>query len=298
MTEARPIPHEREANQKPEFIRMLENRWSQGLFVCVGLDPNLGQIPESVRRDLQHRPDEIIFRFNKALIDATSDLVSAYKPNSAFYEQYGRDGYLALDRTMRYLKVRHPEIPIILDAKRGDIGSTNDGYARAAFDELKADAITVHPYLGKNAMKPFLDRKDKGVIVLAKTSNQGAEEFQDLFVDPGRKPQYLQVAFNVSHDWNYNGNCGLVIGATYPEDLKSVRLVAPTLPILIPGVGAQGGDLEKSVKNGVDEKNQGIIINASRSIIYASSTEDFDQRAREETQRLTEEINRVRLANE
>jgi orotidine-5'-phosphate decarboxylase len=256
-------------------------------LVCVGLDSQIDKIPEHLKKVSNPQ-----FEFNKLLIEATHDLVCTYKPNTAFYEANGTSGIEQLKLTIHYIKENYPEIPVILDAKRADIGNTNEGYAKFAFDYLRADAITVHPYLGKEALKPFLDRKDKGIIVLCRTSNPGAGEFQDL--ENNGKHLYQTVAENVTNQWNYNGNCALVVGATYPEELKNVREMAKNIPILIPGVGAQGGDVEKTVKAGVDENGLNAIINSSRGIIFASKDNDFAEKAREETVKLKDLINSFR----
>lgn len=261
---------------KRDFRELTKRQWDRGAFLCVGLDPVLEQIPDSVKKST---PSETILAFNTALIDATKDTAGFYKPNSAFYEAYGEEGMRALKETISYIHRVAPGAVVILDAKRADIGNTNNGYVRAAFEDMDADAITVHPYLGSEALEPFLAREDKGIIVLARTSNKGAGEFQDL--DVGGDPLYIRVARTVSEVWNTKKNCGLVVGATYPEQLKSARAVAPDVPILIPGVGAQGGDLEASVKNGKDANGQGIILAISRGIIFASSGPDFAAVARE-----------------
>lgn len=267
------------------FITKLKSKWNDGKFVCVGLDSDYSKIPQSVKNNYIV---DSIYNFNKAIVNKTADLVCAYKLNTAFYEAYGTDGWNALLETIHHIKDNFPEIAVILDAKRADIGNTNSGYAKMAFDYSRADAITVHPYLGKEALEPFLKLKDKGIIVLVKTSNPGAGEFQDLKVE-GR-PLYEVVAEHVAKDWNENGNCVVVVGATYPEELKRVRGIVGEMPILIPGIGAQGGDLEETVKAGKDSKNQGMIISASRSIIFASSGEDFAEAARRETEKLHNEI--------
>lgn len=255
-------------------------------LVCVGLDSDVSKIPQH----LSAKGGRFQLEFNKQIIDATHDLVCAYKPNSAFYERHGVEGIQNLQATVQYILTCYPETPIVLDAKRGDIGNTNIGYVGFAFDWLGADAITLHPYLGKEALKPFLDRKEKAVFILCRTSNPGAGEFQDLVVD-GR-PLYQVVAKKIAKDWNHNNNCGLVIGATYPSELDVVRhIVGDGVPILIPGVGAQGGDVEKTVKAGVDSNGVNAIINSSRGIIFASSGEDFAQKARDETKKLQDEIN-------
>jgi len=219
-------------------------------LVCVGLDQNL-------------------FSFNKSIIEATADLVCSYKLNTAFYEAIGHEGINALKDTCDYLVEKYPEIPIIIDAKRADIGNTNKGYVQFVFTYLGADAITVHPYLGEEAIRPFLDCKDKGVIVLCRTSNSGAGEFQDLKVSG--KSLYKIVAENVSNKWNINKNCILVVGATYPAELKEVRKIVGDMTLLVPGIGAQGGDLEATLKAGLNSKKQGLIINSSRGIIFAEN---------------------------
>jgi len=256
-------------------------------LVCVGLDSDLGKLPSHLKdfKDQQ-------YKFNQAIIDATADLVCAYKPNCAFYEAGGVEGISQLKLTMDYLKEKYPDVPVILDAKRADIGNTNEGYAKFVYDYLGADAITVHPYLGKEALKPFFDRVDKGIIVLCRTSNPGAGELQDLKIDG--KPLYQIIAQNIADAWNYNGNCGLVVGATYPIELEIVRRIVGDMPILIPGVGAQGGDVEKTVKAGVDKDGMNAIINSSRGIIFASSGPDFTEKAKEETIKLRDEINKFR----
>lgn len=271
------------------FKQLLEAQWAQNKFVCVGLDPEVSKIPESVKGKTDA---ERIIAFNKAIINVTHDIALAYKPNSAFYEALGGEGLGALRETVAYINTTAPQIPVILDAKRGDIGNTNNGYVVMAFDYIGVDAITVSPYLGKEALKPFLDRKEKGIIVLAKTSNPGAGEFQDLKLEGG--PLYEHVALKVVKDWNTNGNCCIVLGATYPEELKRAREIVGDMPILIPGIGAQGGDVEKTVKSGIDSRGWGMIINSARGIIYASNGPDFAEAARKETQRLSDLINQYR----
>jgi orotidine-5'-phosphate decarboxylase len=256
-------------------------------LVCVGLDSDLGKLPESVKQ--KEHPQ---FEFNKAIIDATHDLVCGYKPNTAFYEALGEKGIGELKMTCDYITHNYPEIPIILDAKRADIGNTNQGYVTFAYDYLNVDAITLHPYLGSEALKPFLDQKDKGVIILCRTSNQGAKEFQDLQI--GEDKLYQRVAKTVVETWNTNGNCLMVIGATYPEELAEVRKIAGDMTFLVPGVGAQGGDVEKTLKAGLNSQKKGLIINSSRGIIFASSGDDFAEKAKEETIKLKDEINKYR----
>lgn len=223
--------------------------------------------------------------FHKVLVDATHDIVCAYKPNSAFYEAQGAGGIEQLKKTCAYIQKTYPEIPIILDAKRGDIGSTNEGYVSYTFDYLGVDAITLHPYLGREALGPFLDRKDKGCIILCKTSNPGAGELQDL--KTSGKPLYQVIAEKVANEWNINGNCMLVVGAPYPEELSIVRRVTGDMTFLVPGIGTQGGDIEKTVKAGINAKGAGMIVNASRLIASAKNP-------REQAQMLRDQINTYR----
>ena len=274
------------------FISLLTERWQKNTSVCIGLDSDYRQLPETVKQG--RSVEEAMFAFNRAIIDATHDLVCAYKPNAAFYEAQGDAGLRALTRTIQYIKEAYPSIPVILDAKRADIGSTNLGYVQAAFDIIGVDAITVHPYLGKEALAPFLARAEKGIIVLAKTSNPGAGEFQDLPVGPAQEPLYQVIARHVAEQWNTNGNCGIVIGATYPEDLQQARAIVGDMPILIPGIGTQGGAIAATVTAGRDSRGQGMIINASRGIIFASRGGDFALAARAAGERLRDEINSYR----
>lgn len=283
---------------KRNFRELLEAQWSRGNFVCVGLDSEVNKIPEH-----QHYTDygvnnrdikvaETIVAFNRRIVEATKDIVCAYKPNAAFYEAHGDEGIAALRRTIETIHAIAPDVPVILDAKRADIGNTNAGYVDAAFGFLQADAITVHPYLGAEALQPFLARANKGVIVLCRTSNPGAGEFQDLSVNG--EPLYRFVARRVSSEWNKNGNCALVVGATCPDELREVRTLVSDMPILIPGIGAQGGDIAKTVAAGADSRGKGMIINSSRGIIFASKEKDFAEAARRETIKLRDAINSFR----
>ena len=219
------------------------------------------------------------FSFNKKIIDSTHDLVCAYKPNSAFYEANGSDGIEELKKTCDYIRKNYPDIVLVLDAKRADIGNTNNGYVAFAYDYLNVDAMTLHPYLGREALQPFLARKEKGSIILCRTSNPGAGEFQDNL--------YKKIAEHVAKSWNNNHNCALVVGATYPSELKIVRRIVNDMPLLIPGIGAQGADIEKTVQAGVDSHGSGAIINASRSVIFAKDP-------REEALKLKNKINKFR----
>ncbi|MBI4114387.1 MAG: orotidine-5'-phosphate decarboxylase [Candidatus Niyogibacteria bacterium] len=275
------------------FRKMLEAQWSRGNFVCVGLDSDVWKIPtKHIQHSKYMNAGGVQVVFNRAIVEATRDLVCAYKPNIAFYEAYGCDGIEALHRTIADIHAIAPDVPVILDAKRADIGSTNAGYVDAAFGYLHADAITVHPYLGAEALQPFLARTEKGIIVLCRTSNPGAGEFQDLSVNG--EPLYRFVARRVASEWNKNKNCALVVGATYPDELREVRGLVGDIPILIPGVGAQGGDVEKTVSAGKDSCGQGMIINSSRGIIFASKGADFAEAARHETEKLRDLINQYR----
>jgi len=259
-----------------DFKKLVSAKWDEGKFLCIGLDSDFRKIPEHLKK---LGPREGITAFNVALVEATKDIAAAYKPNSAFYEAHGEDGWAALSATCEEIRALAPDIPIILDAKRGDIGNTNDGYVTAIFDLLGADAVTVHPYMGKVSLSPFLERKEKGVIVLCRTSNGGSGEFQNLIAKD--EPLYKTIARNISEKWNDNGNCGLVVGATYPKEIAEVRAVAKKLPILVPGIGMQGGDIEKSVQAAVDAEGRGMWLSASRSVIFAASGENFAERARE-----------------
>lgn len=256
-------------------------------LLCVGLDCDWEKLPESVKNEEYPQ-----FAFNKAIIDATYDQVCAFKPNSAFYEYLGSEGVRQLKLTCDYIRKTYPEIPIILDAKRADIESTNKGYVSYAFDYLQVDAITLHPYLGKQALQPFLDHKDKGCIILCRTSNPGGGEFQDQLIDG--KQLYKVVAEKVVTDWNTNNNCLLVVGATYTEELGELRKIVGDMTLLIPGIGAQGGDVEKTVRAGLNSKKAGMIINSSRGIIFASKGLDFAEAARKEAQKLKDQINKYR----
>ena len=263
--------------------------------VCVGLDSNFERIPQFIKKGRSKA--EAIFEFNKKIVDATSDLVCTYKPNIAFYEAEGVDGIKALKKTVAYIKKKDSGILVIVDAKRADIGNTNLGYAKALFDFLDFDAVTVHPYLGEEALQPFLERKDKGIIVLCRTSNPGAGELQDLVVDHpdlGKVPLYKAVAYQVHKHWNKNENCGLVVGATYPKELAEIRKIVKDIPLLIPGIGAQGGEVEKTIGAGKNSKGMGMIMNSSRGIIFASEGKDFAQAAREATKNLRDTINKYR----
>jgi orotidine-5'-phosphate decarboxylase len=254
-------------------------------LVCVGLDPEPAKFPAQLRGNT-----DAVFEFCKDVVDATADLVCCFKPQFAHFAALRAED--ALERLIAHIRATHPHVPAILDAKRGDIGSTAQHYASEAFDRYRADAVTVNPYLGRDSAQPFLDRADKGVIVLCRTSNPGARDLQDL--DVHGRPLYQHVAQLVARDWNANGNCALVVGATYPDDLREVRAIVGDMPILVPGIGAQGGDVQAVLRNGKNAQGAGLIISSSRAILYAGDGEDFAQAARREARKLRDEINRWR----
>jgi len=308
------------------FLKKLEAQWAKGKFVCVGLDPHLDQMPHHFLQEgiSQH----LLFKFCAEIVYATASCALAFKPNIAFFERYGAKGLEVLARLSECIRTYAPEAVLILDYKRGDIEGTNAGYIDLAFKQIDADAVTINPYLGQQANQPFLDRADRGIIVLCKTSNKGAGEFQDLVTIPpellnqqvgvwdhtrenerltvglfedwrrqllaSARPLYQHVAYNVKSEWNTGGNCGLVVGATYPDDLAKVRAIVGDMPILIPGIGAQGGELEATIRAGMDRRGYGMIVNSSRGIIHASRQPDFAEIARAKTIELHDAINAVR----
>jgi orotidine-5'-phosphate decarboxylase len=266
---------------------LLAGHFEARRHLVVGLDPDLGRMPAAVAPGAA--PAERVVEFNRRVVEATADVAAAYKPNSAFYEALGEDGFFVLEETIGTIRRRAPGAAVILDAKRADIGSTNAGYAAAAFERLGADAITVHPYLGGEALAPFLERSEKLVFVLARTSNPGAGELQDLVA--GGVPLYRHVARAVAGEWNSNGNCGLVVGATYPEEMRAIRADVPAeMPILVPGAGAQGGDVAAVVSANLESGSNAFLIAASRSILYTSPESDFADAARAAAESLDREI--------
>ncbi len=268
------------------FIKAIESAWKEkDTLLCVGLDPDISRIP--VHLCNMEAP---LFEFGKAIIDATADLVCAFKPQIAYYSALRAEDELEL--TIDYIHKNHPEIPVILDAKRGDIGSTSEMYMKEVFHRYNADAVTVNPYMGTDTLKPFLDQRDKGVIILCRTSNPGAKDFQDL--DINGKKLYQVVADKAAKEWNYNGNVLLVVGATYPKELQEIRAMVGNIPLLIPGVGAQGGDVGKAVINGKTKNGKGVIINSARGIIYSSTKNNFSDAARKAAMALRDEINQYR----
>ncbi len=266
-----------------KFIEKLEQAIQRNSsLVCVGLDPDPELMPKGIGT----------FEFNKAIIDATADLVGAYKLNFAFYEALGAEGVDVLKRSVKHIP---SHILVIGDAKRGDIGNTAKAYAKTIFNNFNFDATTVNPYLGFDSIEPFIQYTDKGVFILCRTSNAGAADFQSLLcaAESGSRPLFEIVALKASQ-WNKHGNIGLVVGATYPDELKSIRQSYPDMPLLIPGIGAQGGDLALTVRNGVDRRGVRTIINSSRQIIYASRDKDFAQAARRAATDLRGQINNYR----
>jgi orotidine-5'-phosphate decarboxylase len=251
-------------------------------WVCVGLDPVLERMPEPMLKQ-----DDPFLPFLKTIVDSTADLVCAYKPNLGFYLALGAAGMIALERIIAYIP---EDIPIILDGKLNDIGNTARAYATGAFSALGVDAVTVNPYLGEDGVSSFLDHSDKAAFVLARTSNPSARDFQDLHVS-GESTLY-QVVAQQAVNWNerFPGTCGLVVGATYPQELAKVRTLAPNLPFLIPGIGAQGGNLEAAVQYGRTRQGTGPIINTSRGVLYASAQADFADAARQATDDLRQRI--------
>lgn len=272
-----------------DFLSKLDQSVTQNnSLLCVGLDPDIDRIPAHLRHDATP-----LFSFNKAIIDATADQACAFKPNSAFYEAYAAAGIEQLKLTCAYIQESYPNIPIVLDYKRGDIGNTNTYYARFAFESLDVDAITVHPYFGHEANEAFLAYKDKGIIMLCKSSNPGSGEFQDLELN-GKK-LYVHITERVKNEWNGNNNCHVMIGATYPKELAEARrIIGEDMMILIPGIGAQGGDIAATVQAGINKAGKGIMISSSRDILYASDAQDFAEAAHARAKATKEEINKYR----
>jgi orotidine-5'-phosphate decarboxylase len=272
------------------FMSDLRQAWERhDSLVCVGLDPAPARFPAVLRG----HPDAV-YAFCRAVVDSTADLACAFKPQVAHFAALGAED--ALQRLVTHIHIAHPGVPVILDAKRGDIGSTARHYASEAFDRYGADAVTVNPYLGGDSLEPFLERVDKGVIILCRTSNAGSRDLQDL---PVRTPQgerklYQHVAETVAREWNGNGNCALVVGATWPGELADVRARVGDLPLLVPGVGAQGGDVAAVVANGCTAGRTGLMVSSSRAILYAGDGEDFAAAARAAAMSLRDDINRHR----
>jgi orotidine-5'-phosphate decarboxylase len=308
-----------ELPQNRNFRSLIQAHANENRFVCVGLDPDMSRIPSPLHTG---SVADTIYYFNRQIVDATADLVCAYKPNTAFYEAYGSHGWESLERILSYIRRSYPRVATVIDAKRGDIGNTNNGYVSMVFDNLQADSITINPYLGAEANLPFLKWEDKGIIVLCRTSNPGADEYQELIVEvtskafaeiasgqpnggaafdmPQRLPLYQYVAYRAtmrkSHSsskplWNRHNNCALVVGATFPGQMKVVReIVGDDMLILALGVGTQGGDVEATVRAARNSRGDGFIINSSSAVLYASDGKDFAHAARQKVLQLNEEI--------
>lgn len=267
------------------FHAQLERSWTaQGSMLCVGLDPDTERFPASFAGD----PDAIE-NFCRAIIDATADIACAFKPQIAYFASQGAEQ--ALENICEYIRTAYPDVTLILDAKRGDIGSTADHYAREAFQRYGAHAVTVNPYLGTDSIEPFFDTANNpdggGVILLCRTSNPGGDDLQSIVssVEHGSKPIFVHVAERVARQWSQLGDCGLVVGATYPTELSDVRSIVGDLPLLVPGVGAQGGDAATVVEHGRSATGTGLVVSSSRAILYASGGDDFAEAARAEAQR-------------
>ncbi len=276
------------------FIASLSAAWARNdSLLCVGLDPDPAKFPAH----LQGRPDAI-FEFCKGIVDATADLVCSFKPQIAYFAAHRAEDQL--EALIAHIHKRHPGIPVILDAKRGDIGSTAEQYAIEAFERFRADAITASPYMGRDSAEPYLAYPDKGVILLCRTSNPGGSDLQFLDVGTPEKPEklYERVARLVADEWNRTGQCALVVGATFPAEIARVREIVGELPLLVPGIGAQGGDIEATVRAGRtgngDRPGTGLMINSSRAILYAGKDENYAAAARRVAQETRDAINRYR----
>ena len=274
---------------RPSFIDQLSHAWQvNNSLLCVGLDPDLSKMPAPLRGQ---PVDEAFYQFGQAIIDATAPYVCSFKPQIAYFAAHGCES--VLQDLIAYSHAKHPEIPVILDAKRGDIGSTATQYAIEAFERYKADAVTVNPYMGFDSVEPYLAYKDKGVIVLCRTSNAGGSDLQFLNVNVNNappRPLYQHVAHLVATQWNTNGQCALVVGATFPDEIATVRQIVGEMPLLIPGIGAQGGDLAATMAAGGSK----VMINSSRAIIYASAQDDYAIKAKDAAQQTQQQINELR----
>ena len=269
------------------FTDMLRARWrTADTLLCVGLDPDPAKFPAH----LKERPDAI-FEFCRAIVDATADMACAFKPQIAYFASARAEEQL--ERLVAHVRAAHPAVPVILDAKRGDIGSTAEHYAREAFERYAAHAVTLSPYMGFDSIEPYLAYPERGAFLLCRTSNAGGNDLQML--DVGGERVFERVARLVGSTWNRNGQLGLVVGATFPDELARVRALVGDLPLLVPGIGAQGGDVEASVKAGQTNAGTGMVVNSSRAILYAGKDEDFAAKARTAAQATRDDINRYRL---
>lgn len=274
----------------PTFMQALRARWqSADTLVCVGLDPEPAKFPARFSGDA-----DAVYAFCRDIADATAEYACAFKPQIAHFAALGAED--ALQRLIAHLHTAHPGVPVILDAKRGDIGSTAQRYVAEAFARFDADAVTVNPYLGRDSVQPFLDHADKGVVILCRTSNPGAADLQDLPVaHAGRtRPLYQHVADTIAREWNGHGNVSLVVGATWPGQLREVRAIVGDMPFLVPGVGAQGGDVEAVVTSAKTADGTGLMVSSSRAILYASNGDDYADAAAHEARTLRDAINRHR----
>ena len=274
------------------FMQALRARWQAAdSLVCVGLDPEPAKFPARFTGDA-----DAVFAFCRDIVDATAEYACCFKPQIAHFAALGAEGALA--RLIDHVHAAHRGVPVILDAKRGDIGSTAQHYAAEAFDRYGADAVTANPYLGRDSLQPFLDRADRGVVILCRTSNPGAADLQDLVISSregsASRPLYQHVAEQVAREWNGHGNCMLVVGATWPEQLREVRAIVGDLPFLVPGVGAQGGDAEAVVRNAKTADGTGLVVSSSRAILYASSGDDYAEAAAAAARALRDTLNRAR----
>ncbi|WP_256647112.1 orotidine-5'-phosphate decarboxylase [Thermomonas paludicola] len=269
------------------FIDKLRARWRDAdTLLCVGLDPDPAKFPDRFVDD-----GDALFAFCRDISDATAEYACAFKPQIAYFAAHN-NGEAQLQRLIAHLNGAHPDVPVILDAKRGDIGSTAQQYACEAFERFGADAVTLNPYMGRDSADPFLQYNDRGCVFLCHTSNPGARDFQELLVDGA--PLYQHIARTIANDWNGDGNCALVVGATFPEELAAIRGMVGDMPLLIPGVGAQGGDVEAVVRNGRTADGTGLMINSSRGILYASRGEGYADAAADAAKSLRDQINRHR----
>ncbi|HZE42873.1 MAG TPA: orotidine-5'-phosphate decarboxylase [Steroidobacteraceae bacterium] len=266
--------------------RLSRAQQTSGSLVCVGLDPDPAKLPPDLGKE-----SSSLYAFNRRIVDATFDIAAAYKPQIAFYSAVGAEDQLVL--SIRYIRQRAPAALVILDAKRGDIGNTAEAYAREAFDRYGADAVTVNPYMGEDSVRPFLARKDRGALLLCRTSNSGAKDFQDLLFDG--LPLYRHVARHAADHWNQHGNLMLVVGATVPREMAQLRAAHPEVPFLVPGIGAQGGDLQATLAAGLDAHGAGLLISASRSIIYAGGGATLGIRAAAEELHSTINFERAKV---
>jgi orotidine-5'-phosphate decarboxylase len=268
------------------FNHALNAAWhDRNSLLCVGLDP----APEKLPAHLQGRPD-VLFEFCKGIVDATADLVCCFKPQIAYFAAHRAEDQL--EALIAHIHAHYPGLPVILDAKRGDIGSTAEQYAIEAFERYQADAITVNPYMGRDSIDPYLAYPEKGVILLCRTSNPGGSDLQ--FLDVGGVRLYEHVARLVAAEWNRGGQCALVVGATFPNEIARVRELTGDMPLLVPGIGAQGGDIEATVRAGRTARGDGLMINSSRAILYAGQGEDYAAAARQVAQETRDAINRYR----